>query len=203
MNDNQLAVFDLDGTVVRGNTLHIYIRAGARAMLRQRRLGAFARLLGIMTLRRLKLVSHRTMKFAALRLIAPDERLRRDFTAAVARRRNPAVTALIESARRRGMVVLLATAAPDVYVPWIWADDFIATPVAGNPSRRELRGTLKLQAVSHYAAARGLRLALLATDHRDDLPLITAGIPEIYLVNPDPATRLAVGLTDTPVTLIP
>lgn len=58
-----LVAVDLDGTLVDGNTLHLYIRAAIGEMMRGWRVGALGYTLGMLALRRLGLVSHRTMKF--------------------------------------------------------------------------------------------------------------------------------------------
>lgn len=192
-NYKTLAVIDLDGTLVRGNTLHIYMQAGARSLWRTRRYGKLAALLGISALRALRLVSHRRMKWTAIRLIGhADSPLKDDFTARVKASVNPAVTALVATFRSRGEQVLLASAAPAFYIPWLWDGPYIATQIEDNPQRVELRGNCKKNAVLEYARVHGVALRDVVTDHHDDLPLLLAAAGDRYLISPSAATLTTV-----------
>lgn len=191
--NNTLAVIDLDGTLVRSNTLHIYMRLGARSLLRSHRFGKLARLLGITVLRAFRLVSHRRMKWTAIRLIGhADSHLKDEFTARVKACINPAVTTLTATFRSRGEQVLLASAAPSFYIPWIWDGPYIATQIEDNPHRVELRGNCKKNAVLEYARVHGLALRDVVTDHHDDLPLLLAAAGDRYLISPSADTLTAV-----------
>ena len=83
---------------------------------------------------------------------------------------------------------MLATAAPDVYVPWIWDGMFVATPIKDNPRHRECRGEAKLADVQSYINKEILcNFDTLYTDHTDDLPLMRAFVHTV-LVNPSAET---------------
>ncbi len=180
-----IAAVDLDGTLVAGNTLHIYIRTALAHVGMAKRL----RILCWLAARRLRLASHQRMKFAILDLIEPTDALLDDFKARVSRHFNPAVTRLLDRLRSEGYRVILATAAPDVYIPRIWNGDFVATPTRDNPERHECRGTAKLAAV-HAAMQPGDYLAAVITDHLDDLPLLAACTPP-QITSPSTASASA------------
>lgn len=176
-----LMAVDLDGTLLAGNSLHAYIRSGFRCG----GIGVKLRLAAILALRRLKLISHLTMKRRALAAICPGERLRSDFVSRVRPLVRPEVMSLIERHRAAGGAVLLATAAAGGYVSWIWEGDFVATDPA---ARVECRGEEKLRRVLAFAGSRGLRLGVVVTDHPDDLPLLRhPGTRRILVAPKDPA----------------
>lgn len=196
MNTRRVVAVDLDGTYVQGNTLHMYLRT-ALAM----RATGWRKRLGIacwMALRVLRLVSHRSMKFNCLGLIAPTPALRKAFVERVRTAVNPAVGALVGDERARGALVVLATAAPDVYVPWIWQGPFVATPVADNAGRAEMRGQAKVKALECLAPD-GPDLAV--TDHHDDLPLMHRAKATL-LVNPSARTLTAARMAGINFTLL-
>lgn len=187
-----LVAVDLDGTLVDGNTLHLYIRAAIGEMVHGWRVGALGYTLGMLALRRLGLVSHRTMKFGIFGRIRHTPGLARRFAREAGRRRRADVDALIGRLWEGGYEVLLATAAPAQYVGLLWQGDFVATDMdaATNPGRTECRGDEKLRRVAAYAAARGLTLtAAVSDDLTDDAPLLGA-VAEAYHVSPCGVRRL-------------
>ena len=193
----KLVVVDLDGTLLRGNSLHIYIMSGIRALWRRKSLPKLSRLAAVIALRRLRLISHRQMKWTALRLIpADDYLLQEDFRKRADKSLNANVNELLNQYRANGFSILLATAAADTYVPLIWHGDMLATRIADNPEHAEMRGTAKRDAVLRYAAHHGMTLQAVITYHSDDLPLLMAGAAENIVVSPDAATQMAIGLSD-------
>ena len=173
--EKALTVVDLDGTYVTANTLREYILTGLRHHLRHGRLWPSIRISALMALRILRLVSHKTMKFgclAALSSISNDRRFHDDFSEQMRASVNDAVAAYLETKRRQGHAILLATAAPDCYVPLIWDGDYVATASADNADRTECRGEEKLRRVLDYARAHNCRIDTVITDHPDDAPLL-------------------------------
>lgn len=197
---SKVVVVDLDGTLIDGNSLRVYVCLGMRQLIHHNPIQAGV-LAAIFVLRKLRIVSHRRMKFAALKRIRPDSELRQKFTAKIDAMRRPEVARLIERYRKDGAEILLATAAADVYIPWIWTGPYVATPTRENPGRIECRGTLKARAVARYI---GLEKALEAvvTDHVDDLALLNSGARTNYLVAPDARTYSAVRLAGIPFELL-
>ena len=182
-------VVDLDGTLVDGNTLHLYIICGLERLLRRGKIIKAASIAGLLMLRAMHAISHRAMKFGAVRHIDPsDKRLRDMFVTRIGKRVNIKITELITQWREEGKPVLLATAAPEAYVPWIWHDDFLATPVEHNPERIEMRADVKADAVRVYAASNNYSIDTIVTDHHDDLPLMKLACGSVCLVSPSAAT---------------
>lgn len=172
-----LMAVDLDGTLLRGNSLHEYIRCGlCHGSLWQR-----IRLVVFLGLRRMRLVSHVWMKRRALAAIRRDESFIADFKMRVDALRRGEVLRLIDAHVASGGRVLLATAASEVYVPDIWEGDYVCTDAACDV---ECRGTAKVRRVLDYAAAHGCSLDVVVTDHPDDLPLLgSPGVMRVIVGN--------------------
>lgn len=182
-----ITVVDLDGTYVRGNTLHIYIRCGMAQMLRRLSFGKLLRTFGLLALRRLHLVSHKAMKFGICAMIDPaDMRLRRKFKARVEQLINTDVRKALDKADK----LLLATAAPDTYVPWIWEGAYVATAMQDNPGRIECRGEEKMRRIREVVKYPA-ELDTLYTDHSDDIPLMES-FYDVVLVSPSTETVMKV-----------
>lgn len=196
-----VTVVDLDGTLIRGNTLHIYIRCGMRRFLRQRRYGTLARTLLYLAGRKMRFITHRRMKFGILALIKPDEELKKDFVSRVSRAKRTWLVDELERRSNDGATILLATAAADVYVPWIWDGAYVATPSESNPDHTECRGSYKRKLVERYAAENHLRITTVISDHTDDLSLLSIPSSERILVKPSPALCTALTMADLPYTV--
>lgn len=160
-----LLAVDLDGTLITGNSLHEYIRCGLRHGGLRARMAIFAAL----GLRKLRLVSHVGMKRRVLPHIKPSAQLRDDFSRRVRAMLRMSVVGEIKRWRDAGATVLLASAAPETYIGWLWDGDYVCTDAG---SAVECRGAEKLRRVLAYASERGLRLAGVVTDHPDDLPIL-------------------------------
>lgn len=120
------------------------------------------------------------MKFGCLKHInSTDPELHQRFVESARAKINAHV--MNQIARFDGSV-LLATAAPDVYIPWIWNGDYVATKTKDNPEMYEIRGTAKVSAVMEYSRQQGLMPTVVVTDHRDDIPLMLIDGVSVYLV---------------------
>ncbi len=187
-----LTVVDLDGTLVNGNTLHVFMRCSLAAMIRQKRLYTAVKFCIMAFMRKLKLVSHRRMKFYVLAITVADDTFRKDFVNKIKSKIRRSVIEEIERCRREGSKILLVTAAADIYVPWIWQEDYIATSTFGNVAHKECRGTVKAEAVRQYAEKNSLKVHTVITDHLDDLPLLSLPDVRRILVAPSATTLAAV-----------
>ncbi len=196
-----LTVVDLDGTLVRGNTLHIYIICAVKMFMRRRHFGKLAKTLGYLAARQLRFITHRRMKFGILALVEPDDRMRAHFVSRVSKAKRTWLTQELEQRRASGAHILLATAAADTYIPLLWEGPYVATPVAGNPQRTECRGTDKRKLVERYAHRHHLRISTVITDHSDDLPLLSLPDVERILVCPSASLRTAVTMANLPCTI--
>lgn len=183
-----LTVVDFDGTLLRGNSLHIFAVCSLRDALRHGRLAQAAKVTGWLTLRRLRLCGHRRMKWAVNGATAITSSFKADFVHKIHSSLNTRVKALTDERRNQGQTVLLATAAADLYVPWIWDGPYVATRTADNPTHTECRGEEKLKAVMAYAVDNGLTPTTVITDHHDDLALLKAPFAERILVSPSAKT---------------
>ena len=208
---NELALFDLDGTLSRRDTfLAFLIFCLLRRMRRWVRvmplgIGVALHLSGFKTNTWLKVWFLRHILSGLSR---PEvDRLAAAF---VSRLMSNGLLreglAAIRAERARGRHLVLATASPDLYVvPLARAlgfDDVICTRVAwseaglmsGELADGNCYGPGKLEKVHAYLAARGsASIASVFTDHRSDLDLLALAA-EPRLVNPD--RRLAATASD-------
>lgn len=167
-----LTVVDLDGTYLSCNTLRLYIIMGLRHSVRRFRLIPALAAATMIVLRKFRLVSHSAMKFTCLRLLPFDSDFMKQFAADAKKHLNSDVSAVLESRRRAGHRVLLATAAADCYVQSLWDGDFVASATNNNPEHIECRGEEKLRRVIEYADKNDCLLDTVITDHLDDAALI-------------------------------
>ncbi len=177
-----LLVIDLDGTYLKGNSLHLLARCALVDSLLHLRLGSFARIGAALVARRCGLLSHIEMKNRILAATAPTPSLRRRFERRAKEMISAEAAGIVDHYRGKGYSVLLATAASAIYVPWIWSGEWIATPPL---SSEECRGEEKKRQALDYAHRNNMIIRVAMTDHSDDLPLLT--IPTLthrYLLNP-------------------
>lgn len=187
-------ITDLDGTLLRGNSMKVFIKFLPAVLLRRGRLGAAVGALWWCFLRACRLSSHRNMKWHLSKIA------RRHFAGAdwlalaqcLAKMLNPKVAEYIES--RPDCSKYIATAAMAEYaVPLsclLGFDGVLATSFAEvEADYAELRGREKLAAIEALLAEKNLRLEAFLTDHYDDLPvalqypertlLVDAGAPTL------------------------
>ena len=175
---------DLDGTLIAGNSLHEYLKAA----MTLRHPGRTLEIIALLGLRSLRLISHSRMKFTLLRHIKADDRLKTKFLRKIDALRRESVTKKIEEYKAEGARILLATAAADFYVEWLWDGPFVATETTENRELKECRGKEKLKRVREQLEP-GEILEAVITDHHDDLPLLLAGAAANYLVAPSAKTE--------------
>lgn len=181
----KVTVVDLDGTLVQGNTLHLYLRAALRCLWWRRPLVAL-RVAALMAARAVHLIPHSTMKYGAARAVGahPAVIARLKQTAHL----NPQVIKLIEERKAMGDAVLLATAAFTFYARELWKDDLVGSDLAAGPET-ECRSERKAATVTAYLRQHSAMPACVITDHHDDLPLLRLNPSgPNYLINPSPKT---------------
>lgn len=183
-------VVDLDGTLLRANSLRLFIRYMVRKLWRERRVAPLMRICGLLAARRMRIIPHKDMKYPVHRIgVAAMSRGELEEFAGILR--GYVCRPLLEEISRlkgEGWRVLLATAAPSLYIPALTAllgiDDWIATPLSANRSAyEESRGEMKRDLVSRRAVERGWTIRAVATDHEDDLPLLRLEGVRRLLVN--------------------
>lgn len=179
-------VVDLDGTLVRCNTLHLYLGLGFRYAGPLKKIA----ISWLIALRRLRLITHESMKYRALKLAGKSSKLSDEFRCRFDNMVRREIMAMIDDTTKRGGRVLLATAASESYVPLIWHGEFIASPWGGP----DLKGTAKRDAVLAWLKKNDLRLEAFATDHSDDLPMAIAARElgaDVIIVGATPASAKA------------
>lgn len=191
----KVTVVDLDGTLVQGNTLHLYLRAALRCLWWRRPLVAL-RVAALMAARVARLIPHSTMKYGAARAVGahPAVIARLKQTAHL----NSQVLKLIEERKAMGDTVLLATAAFTFYARELWEGDLVGSDLAAGPET-ECRGERKAAAVTAYLRQHRAKLACVITDHHDDIPLLRLNPSgPNYLIHPSAKTlRLTADLLVT------
>lgn len=187
LQGRKIAVVDLDGTLIDGNSFHLYIRTAFRhsSLMKKMRICVW------LALRQLRVVSHRKMKFALLGLIVPDDSFKNEFCSSFITMIRPEMNRIIDELRKDKVTVLLASAAPDIYISWVWHGAFVATRTLGNETKVECRGERKVEAIKAFMNPEDSLVAVY-TDHSDDLPLLAMGAAKNYLVSPSSQTLKAV-----------
>lgn len=192
-------VVDLDGTLLRGNSLHLFIRFLLVRLLSRLRLLAVAKILGLLAARKLHLISHVAMKHPLHRLgatVMTDGEIQ-DFARSLLPKLDKKLySKLVDMKTVCGAQLILSTAAPDLYVSRLVAhlgefDSWLATSLSASPADYvENRSDVKLSRTLDYAKRNHLKIIAVVTDHDDDFPLLT--LPDIrrLLVTP-PATLLS------------
>ncbi|MBO5052748.1 MAG: haloacid dehalogenase-like hydrolase [Muribaculaceae bacterium] len=199
---NKLIIVDLDETLVTCNSLHLFFKCAMSLMLKKGQLWRLAKSLTTLTARRLHLVSHIDMKYRMLSYIKTTDTLKHKFKNKLSKHINPAVLDIINNSHKQGDRILIATAAPDVYMdvvaslPELDDADIISsyyTSSEGNLLAREdiieNRGQVKAHRVNRYLHDHNKELAAVITDHADDMPLINLAQSSgatIYLTGPNP-----------------
>lgn len=165
------AVIDLDGTLLRGNSLEAYTRWAVKALLRRGLIHRSVLIVAWVALRRMRVVCHRRMKWHILRLgRALDTTSLLDILQGMTR---PEVAAMIDPE------AVLATAADGWYaVPLARRFGFrhiLATePAEHYRDYIECRGSIKARRVKNLVTHESLTVGTVVTDHPDDLPLFDA-----------------------------
>lgn len=185
----EVAVFDLDGTLVKGSTFTLFVEWLVRRLFCMKPLVAF-RIAGIVLARKFRFVSHARAK-RMIMLHMPgvaDDNLFREFAHKVSGIVIPEMKDLIETQRREGRFLLLATAAPEEYAVLLAGelgfDAAVATAQCGGGDECvECRGNEKLRRVKEICRRIGGEIAMVATDHEDDLPLLNQPGVEKILVH--------------------
>ncbi|MDE6285935.1 MAG: haloacid dehalogenase-like hydrolase [Muribaculaceae bacterium] len=178
---------DLDGTLLRGNSFKLYVRAALEHLPLSERITIGVAYL----LRKARVISHNEFRSHVVATAGfPEEILDYMRRHAVYSR---AVLDFINVRQAQGYSIMLATAALAPYVHALWDGAYVASSV-GSEGRVEYdcRGEAKLHAVT--TVFNGSLPAFFLTDSEADAPLIVAtaqagGTP--VLVNPSCETEQA------------
>lgn len=178
---NGATFVDLDGTLLTANSMHVFIRRLPGMLMKRRAIGAAISSLWWSTLRSLRLVDHRCMKWHLTRTARRHfedsdwEELAQEMAGTI----NPRVRDYIESRRNRGCLTYIATAAAEEYtLPLcriLGYEGALATKFTDDISNyEELNKHAKHDAIERLLLSERLRLESFLTDHIDDLPTAKA-----------------------------
>ncbi|MGN0230897.1 MAG: HAD family hydrolase [Muribaculaceae bacterium] len=197
------AIFDLDNSLLADNSLRLYARHMMGVLLRRRRLVRLVALICHISFRRLRIVSHITMKQHLMHLTIHDfdTPALNAFIRTLQAHVDPRALALFNRWHSQGWLILLATAAPSCY-----ADEFArrmgfdgvcATQIPADDSpMTECRGEEKLRCAINWLEAHNASLEALVTDHHDDLPLLR--LPKHLNILVDPSEKTLSMITGIP-----
>lgn len=173
---------DLDGTLLDTNTFRDYLSYCGQAATHSFRIDIAFKILWWVSLRKLRLISHSRMKqilLSSTTTFFHQKGLLDNFVEQELLHVNHKAQQLMEPYRNRGYLLILVTAAPDLYAHPIAENLHIdlccATPL---PSEvvigkwKENVGEEKVNALKRLLKVHGAELEVVITDHEDDLPLI-------------------------------
>ncbi|MDE7346922.1 MAG: haloacid dehalogenase-like hydrolase [Muribaculaceae bacterium] len=172
---------DLDGTLLSANSMHIFMHRLPGMLMRRKAVAAAIGSLWWISLRSLRLIDHRTMKWhltktARQHLDNSDwEGLTEDMLLSANRK----VIDYIQSRRERGCLTYIATAAAEEYALPICRrlgyEGVLSTEFRDClRDYEELNRHAKHEAIERTLESEGLRLESFLTDHTDDLPTAKA-----------------------------
>lgn len=191
------AIFiDLDGTLLRGNSMKMFMKRLPVVLLRRGVPLSAVAALWWMGLRVSKVISHRDMKWH-LTLIARRHFLSSDWkemARSMLPEANQTVVKYIDEPSRRECVRYIATAAMEEYAVWLARlfgfDGVLATRFSKDKEKyEETRGVAKLERIRSELQDNGLHLESFLTDHSDDLPTAREYPEQTVVVNPDHKTQ--------------
>lgn len=182
---------DLDGSLISGNSMHIFMKRLPRFLMRRRHPGAAISALFQIWLRSLHLTSHSSMKWKLTKIARRhlEESDWENLAEVIAKSINPHVRDLVESRRQLGCQTFIATAALEEYTlplcQFLGYEGAIATKFTDKKGNyEEMKGHAKHAGIEQLLAKENLRLESFITDHPDDMPTAEAYPFLTIVVNP-------------------
>lgn len=193
INPKGCVVVDLDNSLIRSNSLIILAKFLSKQLFYKKEYHQLYLLVKVILKRKLKKISHKEMKHLIVtqsqNFLSPDQI--NEFSKILNKEKNDNVDKLLQKYKVKGYHLLLATAAPDFFIPYFLKNlkftdiDYIATPYNSSVALYiENNGVVKLQNVVNFLENNNYECEAVVTDHEDDLPLILKFPSKIYLVNP-------------------
>lgn len=196
-------VVDLDGTLLSTNTFKKYVLFVAKESLVALHIDVTLSVMFFVALRLMRVVSHSTMKYYLLKKSARFMRADRlnQLADMLLLKVNPNVAALCRSYRKQGYYMLLATAAPENYAVIVSSrmgfDGCCATMMPQAESEwGENAREQKLESVLRHLDSVNASVAIVITDHHDDIPLMKVSQEKNILVNPAYKTVVKINNSD-------
>ena len=186
---------DLDGSLISGNSMHIFMKRLPGVLMKRRSPGAAISALWNTWLRSLHIISHSSMKWHLTKIARRhlEESDWEDLAEIIARSVNINVKNLVDSRRKLGCLTYLATAAIEEYsLPLsklLGYEGAVATKFSENQKDyEEMNGDAKRFGIENLLKEKNLRLESFITDHPDDLPTAKAYPNLTVVVNPTQKT---------------
>lgn len=184
-------VVDLDGTLLQTNTFKDYIVFVIKEGVHHFKLHIAIFLFFWVLCRKLRLITHETMKYQVLRAsqsFMTESRLR-SFVSQIETKQNMKVVKLCQQFHREGYYMLLSTAAPENYVQVLYSDFsfdyYCASLLPQNETQwRENVRDQKKNNTLKILHEENVSLEIMITDHHDDLPLLKVSKRKNILVSP-------------------
>lgn len=183
----KVLVFDLDGTLYEINTFHHFIKYVLRLSIKSFKFLLIIRILFFLSLRLIKLISHKKLKYLILKLTYKRPDIDLEFFVDKIEKYKKTFPFLEKDTFE---LKILATAAPDCYAKIIADrnrfDTCIATEFLGPEYKlfSENSKEEKLKRVLNYLDNFELKkVDTFVTDHIDDLPLLKVSLNN-FIINP-------------------
>lgn len=197
MKNGNCIVVDLDGTLIQGNSFVELTKFLLKKLLNNGNLPELSKILFKILLRKLRLISHKNAKYFIVGKATSYLKIcdLQNFLQSLIKKLNPQVLEITKDYDSKGYTILIATAAPDLYLPYLLNKlplknvDYIATPFTKKLGEyEEVKGKEKLNKVKKYLKKNSLECILILSDHYEDLPLFKDLKSKIILVNPSKLT---------------
>lgn len=190
-------IVDFDLTFVNINSFEFFYKELISYTIKERYYKCIVKLLWLIIIRKLRIISHADLKRYTLNLcysISYDHLISL-FIEKLKTHINKKVLLLCEEYQRNNYSIYLCTAAPELYIkPFLQIlnfrfNDFICTtkPIEGIAWKENISENKK-QSIMKLLHDRSEILAILITDHYDDLPLLKIKKEKNILVNPTQKT---------------
>lgn len=191
MTEKGATFVDLDGTLLSGNSMKIFMKCLPGMLLKQHAFGGVLASLWWMGLRSCRLIAHKNLKWRLTRLSRRhlDESDWDKVAERIALHLNPHVVEYMDAASRSKCEKYIASAALEEYVlplsRMLGYDGAVATRFCEDKEDYiEMRGTEKRDGIELLLKNKRLRLESFLTDHYDDLPTARLYPGLTVLVNP-------------------
>lgn len=195
--ENKCIVVDFDGTLIRGNSLSITTFFLCKKLFYNQKWGSLLSLIGVIFKRKLKFISHSCMKYHIIRLCKENFSSLdlKELGKILFHKVDSFVYNLLLNFSKRGINIILATAADDFYLPFVLNNftnlsiQYIGTSYVSKLSNyKENKNEEKLKTLEKYLHKNHMQCISIISDHIDDLPLYKRFQGQNYLINPSSST---------------
>lgn len=190
-------VIDLDGTLININSFKSYIIYILKETIKSINIHLFSYTIFWVLLRKCRCISHEKMKFHILQItnkFMTQHRLQHFTLMYLLPNINNEVHTFCKQYQAKGYYIYLSTAAPENYVkelfPYLNFDGYCASPMPQKKEKNWKENIRKQKYINTCLLLKktNTQLAIMITDHYDDLPLLEIPKEKNILVNPNNKT---------------